>query len=199
MNFSAKKLISQSAMQICYLLHHPSKVNKDDIKTDWMMEGEKFQATIFESLGKGYESEMGGCYTTSNGDKIYFSHDIVSTDGEKIIEVKKEGNDFYYFRNSLLQCAIYDVLTRFSSPFVRKSAFCRTSANDVTIRLKKSYNYYLQFGKCRYNVKLTNPYPLLQFIEEKTKACRSYDSAHAFDANWKGREYELLSGCFNYG
>ena len=197
MNFSAKKLLTQSAKQLCYLMQHQEK-DKGVNLSDWVMEGQVFQENVFYQLGSdSYSKEMGGCYTTRNGDNIYFSHDIVKKDGTEIWETKRDGNDRNYISKSLLQCAVYDVLTRFSSPYLRTSKFNRTAFNDEQITLKKSYKYYLQMGGITYLVSLINPYPILQFIEEKTIACRNYESAMAFDTKWKGNEFKYLESCFN--
>ena len=135
------------------------------------------------------------------GDTVYFSHDIVKRDGTQIIETKRNPSNLYdkvYFEKSLLQCAVYDVLTRFSSPVLRKSKFCRNFLNDEEIMLRRDYKYYLQIGDFRYQVELVNPHKILAFINAKTLACRGYTSAMHFDSIWKYNEFEKLKSCFKW-
>lgn len=200
--FSAKRLLTFSARQLCYLDRNPYKDKGIEI-TEQILDGQRFQEQVINELGRnGHLDEMGGVYTTKNGDLVYFSHDIVSKDGLAIYETKRlpQGQELSqtYFQKSVLQCALYDTLTRFSSPNLVKSNFARDGMNDNDkVTLRKEYNYYLRMGEYLFLVTLLNPHPILNYVNEKTKAMRFYDDATDFDDKWKGHEYELLNHCFS--
>lgn len=202
MIFSAKKLLCCSARQLCYLDRNPHNDRGIEI-TEQVLDGQRFQEQVMNELGADeHFDEMGGSYKTKSGDFICFSHDIVSKDGLAIYETKRlpQGQelDQRYFQKSVLQCALYDTLTRFSSPILTKSKFARNGMNDNdVVTLKKEYNYYLRMGEYLFLVTLIDPKPILNYVNEKTKAMRYYDTATEFDDYWKGHEYELLNHCFS--
>ena len=203
MNFSAKKLLSYSASKLCWELLNQDKVKPFQM-TPWIMEGQRYQQNVFSSLGKNYETEMCGCFVTEDGDNIYFSHDIVQKDGLKIIETKCNADskssviDLNYFNKSCLQCALYDALTRFSSPHLNKSKFAINEGDkNAYIKLQKEYEYFLSIDGAWFKIQLIDPYPIIKFVTDKINAVKKgYESCRAFDSIWKGNEVSRLSHCF---
>lgn len=202
MNFSAKKLLTMSAAQLIYLNQHPELCSNRI--TEQILEGQRFQQNVLAKLKEStlYYDEMGGCYSDNAGNNIYFSHDIVKANGTEIIETKyANGNSISenYICKSILQCAVYDTLTRFSPPWLYKSKFARTPNNiSEVVCLDDFHNYYLLIGNRFFRVKLRNPYPILNFIKEKARivAQGDYNNARCFDSKWKGNEYSILKNCF---
>ena len=190
-----------SAAQLIYLNQHP---DKDIVNiTPLILEGQKYQQTILNKLNESayYIDEMGCVYRTSQGSNIYFSHDIVKNNGKEIFETKYNNslaleND--YLMKSALQCAVYDTLTRFSSPLLHKSKFAQNGFNNATIELDPYYQYFLSIGNSLFKITLLNPYPILEFIENKTAIVEKgdYNEARYFDSIWKGNEYKILRECF---
>lgn len=201
MNFSAKKLLTMSASQLIYLNNHQGLNNKTI--TPQILSGQRYQQDILNKLNESacYLDEMGGVYTDGRGNNVYFSHDIVKNNGTEIFETKYNNepalrND--YLMKSALQCAVYDTLTRFSSPLLHKSKFAQNGFNNATIELDSSYQYFLSIGNSLFKIKLLDPYPILDFIENKIAIIEKgdYNEARRFDSIWKGNEYKILRKCF---
>ena len=58
--------------------------------------------------------------------------------------------------------------------------------------------YYLMFGRDYYRVTVRDYQAVSDFIIGKANATMTWDAARSFDAEWKHREFEKLSGCFGY-
>ena len=150
---------------------------------------------------------MGGCYTYGDT-AIYFCIDIVREDC--FVEVKSVLNEnredcltypTWYFEQSILQCAIYKALLMNMDGNTLVTPKFRLDAGyaDRSIEVNKSMPYTLQFGGVgNYVVNVKDDTRLINFLKDKIKALKDYDTATAFDAKYKHREFDLLKDCFTY-
>lgn len=205
-NYSASELLKRSAAQLVYFRRTGNKPQT----TENMKIGEAYQAKVSESTrneGHKVADEMGGCYVF-DVNAIYFCIDIVREDC--FVEVKsvfdENGQDCltypnWYFENSVLQCAVYkSLLLNMEGNILVTPKFRLNDGYDLRkMNVNKSLPYILKFGNVgTFRVDVANDGKLLKFLKDKIKALKDYDTARAFDAIYKHKEFGLLQDCFTY-
>lgn len=205
-NYSASELLKHSAAQLVYF----RRTKTQSPVTTNMKIGESYQSKVSdETRGEGHKvaDEMGGHYTDGNN-VIYFCIDIVREDC--FVEVKsvlnENGEDSlsypnWYFEASILQCAVYKALLMNMDGNTLVTPKFRLNAGyaNRSIEVDRSLPYTLKFGSVGiYRVDVKNDAALLKFLKDKIKALKDYDTARAFDAKYKHKEFSLLQHCFTY-
>lgn len=194
--FSLKELITQSAKQLKYLRDFPNKKKKP---TEAQYEGISFQDKIANSIYGVISQEMGN-FIPFNGNRIYFSCDIVGRDF--VIETKNVQNEYkdYYLNSCLLQCAAYkSAILSVGNKLVTSKFYSNRTGKEVSFTLNPYFRYFLFFGeKQKFEVITHQPNEIINFYIDKAKASFSYDEAKKFDELYKHKEFEILSNLFDY-
>ena len=198
MNLSAKDLCSRSCMQIKMFIEHPERKPKPTFDMEL---GNKHHREVAASLKGIIGEEMGNCIHVETGDDIliWFSNDVCCEKG--IIEIKsvdKESQCDWYLTNSIMQCAIYSVLSMYCNYDLHTAKFFTNQGNPYKHHryIGQIVPYYLYFGDEIYRINILNADKILDFIKAKAKACMEWDTAKEFDKKYKHKEYETLCDYF---
>ena len=195
-NFSAKDLCTLSCMQLKWFSCHPETRPKPNSN---VLMGESFQHKVAKTTDGLIGQEMRGEYET-DALRIYFSNDIVCND--YIMEVKsvdktREVAD-WYFKSSVVQCAVYKSLLMMGNGWLTTSTFFVDMGNPrINECVNTNIDYYLLFGDEKYKVNVTNPKDIVGFICTKAKASLDWTEAKNFDNFYKHKEYDMLQNWFN--
>ena len=172
---------------------HPDRRPKPNGNTFF---GESFQRKVANQTPNLIGEEMRGTFVR-DGIAINFSNDIVTRNS--IIEVKSINREVedWYLQSSILQCAVYSALLQKTNGRLVTSTFFESQGNpSVSTVVNPRIDYFLRFGDNMYKVVVNNPNRIVDFILEKAKSCLDWESAKRFDAQYKQREYQVLSSCF---
>lgn len=194
-SFSAKDLCTRSCKQIKFFNEFPEKRPKPNTNT---LFGETFQHKVAEQTSDVIGEEMRGSFICDDI-CINFSNDIVTKDS--IIEVKSVDREVedWYFKSSILQCAVYSaLLQKTNGKLVTATFFAEMGNPIVETVVKPNVNYLLRFGSDLYEIKTDNTDKIIDFIVKKAKHCTTWDEAKIFDLQYKQKEYETLSNYFHY-
>lgn len=200
MNLSAKDLCSRSCMQIKMFIEHPELKPKPTIN---QIDGNIHHQEVVSKLKGVIGEEMGNCVPVCMGDDIliWFSNDVCCENG--IIEIKnvdKNRPSDWFFNMSLVQCAVYSVLSLYCNYDLHTAKFYTNQGNPYK-RYKyerETVPYYLYFGDEVYRIDISDIDSILNFIVEKAIACLEWETAREFDKKYKHMEYKLLSNSFTF-
>lgn len=198
MNYSLKDICTRSCMQIKMFTDYPEK---RPAPSEMVFKGEEFQNEVAKSLGDKLFGQEMGFYFKVGEDYIYFSNDLVTTDGD-IIEIKSVSPDLpvedWYFNNSVLQCAIYYAFLK-TLPMIKTAKFRTAKTGESKVmELPNEFKYYLRFGDATYNIELIDEEKIKSFIINKFNHTKCWDTARSWDASFKRKEFETLKDAFRY-
>ncbi len=194
-SFSAKDLCRRSCMQIKMFAEHPEKRPQP---TQQVYEGESFQRQVAKAMADVIGEEMKGTLF-DNGIYINFSNDIVCKD--KIVEVKSANGEVenWYLENSLLQCVVYYSLLKMTGGKLKTAKFFSDQGNPIVeTTVDCNIKYFLKIGNDVYLIEVNDAKSVVDFILEKARASMDWETAKAFDAAYKRKEFETLRPFFNY-
>ena len=194
--FSAKDLCVRSCMQIKMFTEHPDLRPNPSPNA---IQGAEYQHKLFLSLPNTIGEEMRGSYCWYGKFIINFSNDIVCND--KIIEVKTVNKpvEEWYFKSSIWQCAVYYSLLMMSDRRLVTSTFYIEQGNPkIETVVDENIKYILYFGEDKYEIEVTNPYSIVDFIKRKAIASTDWQDAKLFDQEYKHTEFEKFNSCFKY-
>ena len=194
-SFSAKDLCSRSCMQIKMFDLHPELRPVPNVNVN---NGVNYQHQIASTMEDLIGEEMRGTFA-KDGILINFSNDIVCKD--KIYEIKsvtREAED-WYFKSSILQCAVYkSLLLKSNKKLVTSKFFVELGNPYIETNVNENVSYYLKFGDDLYIINVNNPDKIVEFVYNKANASLDWDKAREFDFNYKRKEYETLEDCFSF-
>lgn len=195
---SAKDLCMRSCSQIKLFRDFPDKKPKP---SEDATAGEKYQHAVAKYVPDLVGEEMGAWHMVADGVAVAFSNDIVCSD--KIIEVKTVRTDIptadWFLNGSLLQCAVYRTLVHMVGGNMKTAKFYANMGHPVVeAKVSPDIPYYLMFGRDYYRVTVKDYQAISNFIVGKAVATMGWDTARSFDTEWKHREFEKLSDCFEY-
>lgn len=198
MNYQASDIVKCSCKQLWFYMTYPSKRPPP---TEWQLKGEKFQQ---ENSKSPYREMTSFMEVNHKQDRIYFSVDeiIITKDTAVLQEYKSlffadSGN---YFNTSLCQVAYYATLNFYGSKQYYTASFEAQKTQKVhKLNIKDLTNIYLlRFGDRCFHVELKNPEEIMKFYKNKLMASKWYQHAEIFDAEFKFKEFEVLSPFFSY-
>ena len=199
--YSASKLLKHSSAQLVYF----RRTGTNPPITPNIIAGEKYQHSVSDKSredGHNVCDEMCGHYDFGDN-AIYFCIDFVREDG--FFEVKSVNNpssyEQWYFEASILQCAVYKALLNAmgGNTLVTPKFRLDEGYSYQSIEANKSLPYKLIFGDVgTYIVDVTDGERLIRFLKEKINSLKDYNTARAFDAKYKHKEFSLLRNCFTY-
>lgn len=195
-SFSAKDLCSRSCMQIKMFTEHPELRPKPSPNA---ISGIEYQHELFLNTPDAIGEEMRGTYCWYDRFYINFSNDIVCKD--KIIEVKtvKEPVEEWYLKSSIWQCAVYcSLLLKSDRHLITSTFYVEQGHPKIETVVDENIKYVLYFGKDKYEIKVTDPDSIVDFIKRKALASRDWQDAKFFDEEYKHKEFEKFSPCFKY-
>lgn len=194
-SFSAKDLCSRSAMQIRMFDLYPEKRPKPAQNAQI---GITYQHQVALSTENLIGEELRGTYIQDNI-CVNFSNDIVCKG--KIIEVKSVNREVedWYFKSSLLQCAVYkSLLLKSNKKLITAKFFADLGNPIVETNVNDNIHYILYFGEDKYEINVNNPDYICEFLINKAKSTFDWNTAKLFDLKFKYKEFETLENCFSY-
>ena len=194
-NVSASALTRMSARQLKYTRDNGIKRKV----TDLMVEGTK---NALEASRSVY-IEMGGSFKTQKGSpeiKIFFCVDEVKlfSNSAVIIEHKmcKFAPKESYKQTSLIQAAFMKTLVYYSDRLLKTADFIEGDKYELDLSDKSLFGE-LNFGGQRFGVDCDYK-PIMGFFVKKARASLDYASAVAFDNEYFGNTWSILSKHIKY-
>lgn len=184
-------------MQLKMFLEHPEK-KPIPFENEHIVEGDRYQHAQAKKFYNLIDEEMRGSLVSSNI-VINFTHDIVCED--KVVEIKyidpKRPVEDWFFKSSLLQCAVYKALLNKAGGHLETATF-RVNMGHEKKYTMVDYNtpYLLYFGDDKYKVQTFDDTAITDFIINKACASLDWTEAKEFDVKFKHKEYEILSPYF---
>jgi hypothetical protein len=196
---SAKDLCSKSAMQIKFFLEHPEK--KPTVKQN-QIQGINYQYNISKKIPNLIGEEMGNFIDILDY-RVYFTNDAITE--ESIIEIKnidknREIQD-WYFKNSLIQCAIYATLSKYVNYQFNTAKFFVNLGNEFKT-FKYPYSnidmpYFLYFGENKFKINISDYKKIFEWFKMKVFSLSDWALAKEFDNKFNRKEFEYLKQFFN--
>lgn len=203
MNFSAKQVVSSSAVKLWWLRNYGDKQEPDTKYDDIRKKGSEYQEMIVETLFKDRcDTEMGGFVNVAEtGDRIYFSNDIVLDNGNAIVECKCPMFDNVddFLKQSIVQCAFYSFLSDQCTILTKAKFACAEGVEPSSIRLDDNFRYLLSFGSDMYEIKVKNHQMLWEWFKQKIINSIDYKVAKAYSESHPQKyQFEMLQDSFEY-
>jgi hypothetical protein len=185
-NISCSSLVKKSAKTICYYR------NKKEYVSPNMIVGSDIADLKISSKYK----EMRGTFI--HGDlSLHYTFDEVKIDnGIKLIEHKSIQNkvEDWYIDYSKIQVALYHSLMMLNpNKKLVTASFYRHNNELNEIEIDKDFESLLIIGDLEYEVKVFNPFKIVNFYLTKAKASLNYHNAEIWDSHWKFKEWEYLN------
>jgi len=197
-HLSLSQLLKQTAMQNCYL----RKKKQEKPVTEAMVKGNE----IAHAKSESKYIEMRGTYHHRHL-LIHYAFDEVTVNdvSAMLIEHKNITSDrpveMWYFESCVLQTAVYQAFAHVNEDKMLQTATFFTDQGNPRLELditNKYLNSQLQMGDKNYTVQVRDHKRLVEFYCEKALATFEWDSARAFDAKYRRKEYETLLDCLSF-
>jgi len=197
MNWSAAKLVKQSASQSAFLIFK----KLESAKTPRMYTGNIHASKIVQK--EEASEELRGTISLPEGN-LYFCIDMFKNNIATEIKMIEGIPEDWYFQSCLLQCSLYATLLKdvryLDTPTFRK----KEGFAEQFVDLDKPVEYRLLFGKELYTVDPSEIIKTFYFnklrIIHKTVTNPKFDlyECKKFDAKYKFKEFEHLKQYIKY-
>lgn len=216
MRFSAALLVKQSCRQLNYHVRQNLKKGNNSaipdafskLPTTEQLDGNKWADSQVKGL-----SEMRGQFHYRDH-VIYFSFDearvspkgklitfvehkkpsergkIIQSLGRALNDEEFEESQLRYFRESVIQTALFRSLFHYSDKILKPASFSKETCTLDCSNAKASF--VLNFGGTRYRVYAPEPNMVARFYLTKLRASLDYEKSTRFDNSWKRREWEFF-------
>lgn len=197
-HLSLSALLKQTAMQSCYYRKH----KKEKPVTEAMVKGNEIANE--KSISKYIE--MRGTYEHKNL-LIHYAFDEVDINdvSAMLIEHKNITSDrpveMWYFESCILQTAVYQAFAHVNQNKILQTATFFTEQGNPRLELDLGNSYLnsqLHMGDKHYTVLVKDHKKLVEFYCKKALAIFEWDTAKAFDAQYRRKEYQTLLDCLSF-
>ena len=191
MFISASQLIKCSAAQLLYKRDKPRPA-----QTPAQAKGNSYS----EKVSVSEYLEMGGVFKYSDIE-IHFSIDEVQKKKGRIylVEHKMVSGDYeiWYLLNSIIQTALYGSLAQYCTSLKQARWAPNFELEPRILDLDKPCYSRLNFGGTLYRVTF-DATQVIRFFLTKARASKNWNTAKAFDATWKFKEWSWLEQFIHY-